>query len=199
MENNEWISSAGMNSVRIYAAAAQLQNGSLFVTGGFNEEGQTNSAEMLAEEGWESKIPFLPATISEHCMVTVNSTTVMAIGGYLNSDYLEKTFYFTFGEGSWTEGPRLNYRRRYCSCGRIRRDKDSQEMSIIVAGGYDNSLSYILPAEILDEGSNEWRVGPELPYGIVYSQLVEDQSGGVILIGGYSSSVQKSLIDISKL
>ena len=55
-ENNEWISSPNMNSVRIYAAAAQLQNGSLFVTGGFNGEGQTNSVEMLAEEEWESKI-----------------------------------------------------------------------------------------------------------------------------------------------
>jgi hypothetical protein len=43
--------------------------------------------------------------------------------------------------------------------------------------------------EILDEGSNEWQTGPELPFAIGFSQMVEDQNGGVVLIGGYSSSV----------
>ena len=38
--------------------------------------------------------------------------------------------------------------------------------------------------EILDHGANEWRQGPELPYGISVSNLVEDSSGGVVLIGG---------------
>ena len=61
-------------------------------------------------------------------------------------------------------------------------------MSIIVAGGYDDS-SYLSSVEILDEGSNEWQTGPELPFAIYDSHMVEDQNGGVILIGGESSSV----------
>jgi hypothetical protein len=61
-------------------------------------------------------------------------------------------------------------------------------MSIIVAGGWDGS-SYLSSVEILDEGSNEWQTGPELPFGIGLSQMVEDQNGGVVLIGGYSSAV----------
>jgi hypothetical protein len=36
--------------------------------------------------------------------------------------------------------------------------------------------------------SNEWQTGPELPFGIAESQMVEDQNGGVVLIGGFSSS-----------
>ncbi len=43
--------------------------------------------------------------------------------------------------------------------------------------------------EILDEGCNEWQTGPELPFGIDSSEMVEDQNGGVILIGGTSSSL----------
>jgi hypothetical protein len=35
---------------------------------------------MLTEEGWESNIPVIPVNIDYHCMVTVNSTTVMVIG-----------------------------------------------------------------------------------------------------------------------
>ncbi len=183
LENNEWISSASMKSVRAYAAAAQLKDGKLLVTGGYDGSGSPlNSAEMLTEEGWESNIPSLPVTIAGHCMVTVNLTTVMAIGGSQNGQISGKTFYFTFGEESWTEGPELKNKRSFHSCGKIRRNEESQEMSIIVAGG-----SFLSSVEILDEGSNEWRTGPELPFGIYRSQMVEDQNGGVVLIGGYSS------------
>ncbi len=82
----------------------------------------------------------------------------------------------------------LRATRRYHSCGKIRRNKESQEMSIIFAGGYDDSSSILSSVEILDEGSNEWLIGPELPLGISSSQMVEDQNGGVVLIGGLSSS-----------
>jgi hypothetical protein len=109
-------------------------------------------------------------------MVIVNSTTVMVIGGYQNSPISGKTFYFTFGEESWTEGPELKNKRGYHKCGKIRRNKESQEMSIIAAGGWDGSYS-LSSVEILDEGSNDWQTGPELPFGISSSQMVEDQNG----------------------
>jgi hypothetical protein len=144
---------------------------------------------MLTEEGWESNIPTLPVIINGHCLVTVNSTTVMVIGGWQNGQYSGKTFYFTFGEESWTEGPELKNTRRSHSCGKIRRNNESQEMSIIVAGGYIGGSSRLSSVEILDEGSNEWQTGPELPFGIDLSQMVDDLNGGVVLIGGESSSV----------
>jgi hypothetical protein len=185
LENNEWVSFDSMNSVRVNAAAAQLQDGTILVTGGYDEF-DLNSAEVLTELGWNSTIiPSLPVTIAEHCLVTVNSTTVMAIGGSQDGRYSGKTYYFTFGEASWTDGPVLRYKRESHSCGRIRRDTDSQEWSIIVAGGYGGS-SYMTSVEVLDGGSNQWRAGPKLPYGVLFSQMVEDQNGGVVLIGGTS-------------
>jgi hypothetical protein len=179
-----------MKSARSSAAAAQLQDGKLLVTGGFDDSGYgLNSAEMLTEEGWESNIPSLPVTILAHCMVTVNSTTVMVIGGYQKDrGYSGKTFFYTFGEESWTEGPELKNKRGWHSCEKIRRNIESQEMSIIVVGGYDGS-STLSSAEILDEGSNDWQTGPELPFGIYGSQMVKDQNGGVVLIGGFSESL----------
>ncbi len=54
LENNEWVSSASMNSERYAAAAAQLQDGKLLETGGYyGSSPDLNSAEMLTEEGWE--------------------------------------------------------------------------------------------------------------------------------------------------
>jgi hypothetical protein len=187
--NKIWVSSVSMNSARGWAAAAQLQSGKLLVTGGSTGVFNLNSVEILTEEGWNSNIPSLPVTIGAHCMVTVNSTTVMAIGGIQNYDHSGKTFYFTFGEESWTEGPELKNKRAYHSCGRIRRNKESQEMSIIVAGGNDGENSDMSSVEILHEGSNEWQTGPELPFSIRDSEMVEDQNGGVVLIGGYSPSI----------
>jgi hypothetical protein len=144
LENNTWISFVSLNSVRSGAAGAQLQEGKILVTGGLKYENKTetylNSTEMLTGQGWESKIPSLPINISFHCIVNVNSTTVMVIGGSQNGDqYSGKTFYFTFGDKSWTEGPALKYKRRGHGCGQIRRDKESQKMSTIVAGGRDGS------------------------------------------------------------
>jgi N-acetylneuraminic acid mutarotase len=185
LENNEWVSFVSMNSVSGYAGAAQLQDGTLLVTGGWNGQESLNITEIFTEAGWESNIPSLPVTIYAHCIVSVNSTTVMVIGGNQNDKTEGKTFYFTFGELRWREGPALKYKRSYHSCGKIRRDKESQEMSIIVAGGLFES-SFLSSVEILDEGSNEWQTGHELPVGIAYSQMVEDPNGGVVLIGGQS-------------
>ncbi len=186
LENNEWVFYSNMSSARNAAAAAQLQDGNLLVTGGVGEYGSfLETAEMLTDMGWERKIPPLPVSIYAHCMVAVNSSTVMVIGGVQSSQYSGKSYYFTFGQTSWTKGPELKHKRYLHSCGRIKRDKDSQETSTIVAGGWDES-SNLSSVEILDEGSIEWRSGPELPFGIDNSQMVEDQKGGVVLIGGYS-------------
>ncbi len=171
---------------RNYAAASQLKDGNLLVTGGYDGPEYLNSTEMLTEGGWESRLPPLPFTIAHHCMLTVNSTTVIVIGGTQNDQISGRTFYFTFGAETWTKGPELKFKRGYHSCGRIIRSKESQEMSIVVAGGKDDF--FLSSVEILDIDSNEWRHGPELSIAICQSQMVEDPNGGAILIGGRSPS-----------
>jgi hypothetical protein len=189
LENNKWVSSDSRNSTKVSAASAQLQDGQIIVTGGQNSSlNNLNSAEILTAEGWDTTMPVLPVTIVDHCMVTVNYTTVMVIGGWQNDKYLGKTFYYTFGEESWTEGPKLKNARFWHSCGKIRSNNASQKLTIIVVGGADGSSAYLSSVEILDIGSNEWQTGPELPFGIYWSQMVKAQNGGVALIGGFSNS-----------
>ncbi len=114
----------------------------------------------------------------------VNSSTVLVIGGYQNGQLSEKTFYLNIIDQSWSAGPVMATPRIIQSCGQIRKDKDSQQMSIIVAG----DSSYLSSVEILDEGSNKWRNGPELPFQMYYSQMVQDPNAGVFLVGGFSPS-----------
>ncbi len=90
----------------------------------------------------------------------------------------------------------LNY--LFASCGRIRKDSHSQEFSIIVAGGHDEDGTRLSSVEILDLGSNEWRAGPDLPFGIQGAQMVEYQNGEVILVSG-SSDKHEMLMTLYQL
>ena len=41
----------------------------------------------------------------------------------------------------------------------------------------------------MDEGATEWRSGPRFPHRVRESSLVSDGHGGVVVIGGWDSSV----------
>ncbi len=65
---------------------------SLLVIGGMSSAGPISTAEILTENGWEEFSPSLPVTIYLHCMVLLNSTTAMVVGGNQNSSVSANTF-----------------------------------------------------------------------------------------------------------
>ena len=189
LESKEWIPSVELNRFRVFTDCCSSspfpsKTEKLFVIGGHNSQ---DSAEILTETGWKIISQPLPVLISRHCSVLVNSTTIMVIGGIQDGLTSTNTFYFNSEKELWTSGPQLKHKRSIQSCKRIRKDRHGQQFSIVVAGGWDGT-SALSSVEILDEGSNEWRAGPELPFGIDTAQMVEDETGGVVLIGGASSS-----------
>jgi hypothetical protein len=191
-KNNKWIPSAGMIRARALTAISPFSSkpSKLLVTGGYYIKSyQLSTAEVLTEQGWKILSLSLPITIFYHCSVLYNATTVMIIGGYQNGLRSPNTFLFNTENEVWMEGPPLMIERNSHSCGRIRQGSHSNEFSIIVAGGWNDSQ--MSSVEILDRGTNEWRRGPDLPYGIQLSQMIEDQHGGVVLVGGQSSEVQR--------
>ena len=145
-----------------------------------------NTVEILTNDGWEAVKPSLPVTSRYSCMVLLNSTTAFLIGGIQQKvDYSQNSYMLNTVESNeeWIQGPALNYGRNYHSCARIRTDSSSR-FSIIVVGGYNGT--YMKSVEIFDEEANEWRNGPDLPFGICLASLVEYPAGGVILVGGES-------------
>ncbi len=186
-ENGRWNQGVSMNEGRYLAASLSIANGHL-VTGG-SDSGQ-NSSEIQTSDGWEYFLPNLPVNIWFHCMVEINSTTIMVIAGAQNGTYTYgnysavQTFLLENGKDHWIEGPPLLSGRHAHSCGRIRQSSDISQMSVIVVGG--RASEEMISTEILDLETFEWRQGPDLPYGISCSVLVEEPSGSVILIGGQS-------------
>jgi hypothetical protein len=179
LDRNKWTSSSSTKEERFLGAVSlspyPTKSYKLFLTGG-------NTTEVLTEQGWEELPQTIPVQIFAHCAVLINLTTVMAIGGYENIEYSNKTYFFNSENEIWTEGPQLKNIRASHSCGTIRKNSQSQEFSVIVAGGWDHKL--LSSVEILDPGSNEWRKGLDLPLGIRGAKMVSDQNGAVVLVGG---------------
>jgi hypothetical protein len=82
-------------------------------------------------------------------------------------------------------GPVLTTGRSKHSCGRVRIESFSNYYSVIAVGGI--VATQLKSTEILDDPAGTWRSGPSLPLGISSAALVEDHTGGVILIGGTTS------------
>jgi len=162
-------------SKRISASSSKspFQDTSLLIMGGKNLQQVLNdTAEILNKTEW-IQITSYPLAIMEHCMVTIDSTTVMAIGGYTTSlPCSTNTFYFNINSRLWKEGPKLNTSRHSHSCGLIR--KTGQV--------YNCNGDLLHSVEILDVGATEWRDGPELSFGICDTQLIEGISPTILNI-----------------
>ena len=189
-EGKMWSSFPSMNAGRSFAASlpSPYQNKShlLFVTGGMDDAGFSNTGEILTEEGWRYLSNPLPATIHSHCAVLFNATTAFLIGGYQSNKYpVGITYFFNSDNENWIEGPQLKNVRSNPSCARIKENSQSSKYSVIAAGG-NNGVVQLSSVEILEEGANEWVAGPELPREISTSSMVEYSDGGVFLIGGNS-------------
>ncbi len=88
-KQNQWVASYEMNTEKAYSAVSLSpypdKLSKLFVTGGYNSHTGPKMAEVLTEKGWESVLPIgLPTSLKGHCMVLINTTTVLAIGGFQN-------------------------------------------------------------------------------------------------------------------
>ena len=172
-----------MNNTRVSFAMTKspFQNNSLLVTGGEIFPTQ-NFDEVMVEGKWQVSPVSLPLPIKEHCMVLINSSTVIVLGGYF-SDNLNSTYILNSEFPHWIEGPQMQDPRAFHSCGLVPSNALSTQLSIIVAGGTSGSMASV---EILDEGSNQWRRGPDLPIGSTYNTMVAHPLGGVIVLGGKS-------------
>ena len=207
-ENEVWTFSPTTKSVRYHAAfsGSPYPNGTIFVTGGFDlnfVRKHLDTAEVLTDSGWQQLPTFIPVTIHSHCMVLINSTTVMIISGEQNfAKFSRNTFYYNTANEKWIEGPKLLFGRHDHSCGMVQTDSQNFQLSVIVAGGGDQGPhfdegGYLSSVEILDVGASKWRAGPNLPLAIKGASIVESPSGDVLLIGGNSVNRLNTIYKLS--
>ena len=188
LDNGSWQTVGQMNEFRQSAAVCESpyrsDGHSLFVTGGIgNGKVVSNSVESLNGYKWEEINPSMEESLYGHCMVLLNPTTVMVIGG-ASLNFSSATYLFDTEHQKWRDGPTLNVARAHHGCGRIRKNGQGHEFAAIVVGGFNGKpLDSI---EILD--GDKWIHGSGLPIATFGGSLVEDPTGGVLYIGGQTEN-----------
>ena len=190
-DSNGWTATFPMITARFNAAMTRSpfsdKSQHVLVAGGGGANSSVlGSVEVLTDNGWEIFTPALPTTMFGHCMVIRSPSTVMIISGNQGGSYSGNTYTLNDFQTYWANGPPLNIPRFGHSCGKILENGKSTKFSIIVVAGHNsNGFS---PLEFLDEDALSWRLGQNIPsfrYGL---SLVEDLSGGIIILGGLSGS-----------
>lgn len=129
LQNGDWQTFFSLNVNRFGGAISKayfpLNGHSLMVTGGDTTASNTstrsvqlNSSEILQEGGWKLSTSELPKSITNFCMVQINHSTVMTIGGF-GPGYVQNTYIFNSELLSWSSGPLLNSKRERLACGNV--------------------------------------------------------------------------------
>jgi N-acetylneuraminic acid mutarotase len=160
------------------------------IGGVFANYDRSKNVEVLTDKGWERQPYELPVGLYGLCTVLVNLTSLMVLGGQTGQAALNNTYILNLESQSWVSGPTLKNKRMSHSCSKFRKNKTNpSSFSVIVVGGegtYDSN--FLSSVEIFDYEANLWRDGPDLPITITRAAMIEDPLGGVILIGGRSST-----------
>jgi hypothetical protein len=185
------------------AAALFNNDHGYHIFGGLGTEGRLESLESFSEDqdNWIKEDPRsnMPTSVFGHCVVALNETTFMLIGGRRSnsSRYSELTHFYDTRSSTWSFGPHLRVGRRYAACGVIK-DPESGQEAVIVAGGWDGETVQ-KSTEILDldqphRAKYRWSRGPDLPMPLTNMATVQRENSfgnSILIVGGDETAVEK--------
>jgi len=150
-----WTETMPMIAKRVHLtgmAKSPYQNDShkMFVLGG-----STPIAEVLTDSGWETIGPETPSQFYLSCLVVINVTSILVIGGQTpTKEFSNETFIFNSLTNKWTTGPRLINGRIAFGCGYIKKTENINTKFFIAAGGIATQT-----VELLRSVSDIWISG----------------------------------------
>ena len=160
-----------MSAKRAYAASLVINGASLWITGGWSSDTNSN----LASSDYitlEKSIPGpdMPYPINSHALVAINKTHSMLIGGgttVVISVIIPTVYYFENEGENWSQGPDLMQARRSHAAGTITDEATFEKLAIVTGGDYNGIKLY--STEILID--NQWHQGK-----IAHSYLINEEN-----------------------
>ena len=118
--------------------------------------------------------------LSRHSLTNINSTTSALTGGQVCCGHFDgnkspHTFYFdhTTDSQKWVEGPNLTIARDSHASGMVK-DKGTNKMLLVVAGGVDKNGVRLKSTEILM--NNQWEIGKNSLVEVKVSKSLDNLS-----------------------
>ena len=180
--SSEFTNYTRLSIPRSFASSVMLQNGSLLVLGGRNEDEALNSTEVISDSGAQASID-LPSPLYGHCTAQINDTMAIVTGGFNGSSLMSSTYFLDLVTLSVTEGPPLSGARRRHGCTVFRHN--GMRLAIVAGGSYP----YLKTVELLNLDSDvlAWFSGVPLPSTMDDVPLMAT-SIGVLAFGGFNPS-----------
>ncbi len=182
-----------MTTNRRHASSIVINKGRiLWITGGRTQiYAKFNSTEFVSiASGRSDPGPDLPQPLGHHCILSLDESTAVVIGGQWRS---ETTWFYSFESGVWTSGPNLTHGRHDHVCGAMKDSLTGKRIAVTTTGYTWHQLSHSNTTELLLQGTDRWILGPEVP-----SLGIEDATGTTssdgkhfILAGGQGSHYQE--------
>jgi hypothetical protein len=148
---------------RSNAASVVLNGNTSWMTGGVLDENVKTKSTEFVELNATRPGPDLPVEVSFHCLVPLNDTTVLLIGGYQQGGPRSKdTFFYNIDHQTWTEGPKLLSGRSDHSCALFKSPQHGHTDTVIVTGGLNGNGQYQASTEFLNSDSKSWTSGTDL-------------------------------------
>jgi hypothetical protein len=158
--NNKGIKTSALRlpKPRYLTASVVWNSTTLWLTGGFfYGSGETKSTEFVQLTG-TTPGPDLPLGVHNHCLVSLNDTTLLLIGGQLQDRTSSKaTFYYDTDHKTWTDGPSMINGRLRHSCSLFKSPQHSHTDTVIVTGGHNGGT--LASTEFLNLDTNLWQSG----------------------------------------
>ena len=132
-------------------------------------------------DGKTRELESVPTFLGERCLVSINETFWLSVGGSAGIKYTNKTFFYDFGKTVWFAGPELPQNLLVFSCAVFdwhNPTKNLSEKVVIVSAN-----PFVVWRLYLDDLSSGWQMGPDVPDGALFSALVNYRDR-ILLVGG---------------
>ncbi len=127
LKDGAWQSIHSLNECKYALASALVSNPNnndeddiLLIAGGYDGSTTLSTVETFDGNLWNlTMFAVLPTKIMIHCMVKINNTMLLQIGGTVDSTFqgtTQNTYFFDIILNKWTSGPKLNIGRIEHSC-----------------------------------------------------------------------------------
>ena len=150
---------------RVNASSVLLNATTMWITGGKNDGSALNSTEFVTVDGSRKGID-LPFTVSGHCMVMLEETVILLIGGEQDEILSEKTWVVNITNAfDISEGPSLNRNRSNHGC-EILKDAFGNKIVVVVGGDKVKEVEFLNTSLI-----EEWTFG-KLKYFLKFLHFI---------------------------
>jgi len=208
-QNGSWRFAPDLKECRSYSDSEILTNSDkkevFLIVGGYDKNfNQLNTSATFDGSVWNNLyIENRPEPVNSHCIVKINSSTILSIGGYgkFKNDSLpsllqsliqggaasKNTYFYNIRVNKWTPGPPLKERPQRLVCGILKwkNPKTNEVQNVIVAANPTDEKTTVELLYLNNYGKKkvEWVFGPELLESKQGSTMIE-YNNSVILIGG---------------